>query len=71
MARLTTPTNGRERHAPAHRLAITRAEAAAQRSLQANSVYLKDRDDPSVSLKTAEGSKTVGRTRGRFVTLAR
>lgn len=37
MARLTTSANGRERYAPAHRLAITRAEAARALGVSINS----------------------------------
>jgi hypothetical protein len=37
MARLTTSADGRERHTPAHRLAITRAEAARALGVSINS----------------------------------
>jgi hypothetical protein len=37
MARLTTSANGREQQAPAHRLAITRAEAARALGVSINS----------------------------------
>jgi hypothetical protein len=37
MARLTTSADGRERHATAHRLAITRAEAARALGVSINS----------------------------------
>ncbi|HYN90752.1 MAG TPA: helix-turn-helix domain-containing protein [Thermoleophilaceae bacterium] len=37
MARLTTSADGREHHTPAHRLAITRAEAARALGVSINS----------------------------------
>jgi hypothetical protein len=37
MARLPTSASGREHHAPAHRLAITRAEAAGALGVSINS----------------------------------